>query len=89
MNRLAEFDGKQYKIISEKDRVFPIVTRLEPSRASGVIANTLRAMGKDPVMLVEYVVERGEEEKVVLGLGWKFSRAKVWKNIFEYYYRKR
>lgn len=59
------------------------------SPASGVLADVLRDLGKEPVTRTLYEVSEAEKKEVVKALGWKFSRSNAWKNLWELHGRER
>lgn len=59
------------------------------SPASGVIANFLRDLGKKPVIKTRVEIDEAEKKKVVVALGWKYSRSNAWRNLWELYGRER
>lgn len=73
-------DGWRYSYVD--------VCRVTESPASGVIANVLRELGKEPVTKTLTIIGEQEKKEVVLALGHKFSRSKAWQNTFDYYSRR-
>lgn len=68
---------------------FAKVSAISESPASGRLANFLRELGKEPINRTELKVTLEEKQMVVLAAGYKFSRSRAWRNLYEYYARKR
>lgn len=61
------------------------ISEVHESPASGMIAGFLREVGKEPMTRTLIVVSPETEHKVVLALGYKFSRSKAWRNLYNYH----
>ena len=90
MDIVIEHDGAIYEIhTTPQDRMFATVEKLRPRRASGVIARFLEeSTGETQYTYDAVVMEDGELIELVMELGHKFSRARAWKNLFDWAYFK-
>lgn len=81
------YNGNKYQIEISKTRV--TVTEYEDKEVGGgIIAGFLREAGKTPVQRQWYITSREDQENVILACGWKFSKAKAWRDEWDYLYRR-
>lgn len=91
MIKTVEVNGKKYEIdtipqTSEGWRYSYVdIYKVTESPASGIMANVLRELGKEPVTKTLSIIDEEEKKEVVLALGYRFSRSKAWQNTFDYY----
>jgi hypothetical protein len=66
-----------------KDRIFATVIELMPRKATGILANFLKEYsGQEQYTYDEIVIDADELPYIVTELlGWKFSRARAWKEL--------
>lgn len=81
------YEGQTYQIEITSNRVE--VTEYDDREVTGgVVAALLRDNGRVPVQRMWYITPRAEQERVILACGWKFSRAKAWRDEWDYLYRR-
>lgn len=86
------YNDKEYQIEISRKRVYG--SRVEVTLyddhevAGGLIAALLRDSGRVPVQRTWYITPRAEQEQVILACGWKFSKAKAWRDEWDYLYRR-
>lgn len=91
MEKIVEVNNETYRVTTTGAGLwgFAKIERLLLVRASGVMANFLREHGRDPKIILSVAQIRDEEEaSVVNALGWKFSRSRAWRQLWEHYNRR-
>lgn len=81
------YEGQNYQIEITRNRV--TVTEYADSEVTGgLISELLRDSGRVPVQRTWYITPQAEQEQVILSCGWKFSKAKAWRDEWDYLYRR-
>ena len=85
-------DGRKYRVdttpVSPNGPFrysFAEVYGVSESPATGVVANALRQMGREPVTQILTGLSDKEQATIVQTLGYSFSRSKAWRNLWELY----
>jgi hypothetical protein len=81
------YKGQNYQIEITRNRV--TVTEYDDHEVTGgLIAALLRDNGRVPVERTWYITPQVDQEQVILACGWKFSKARAWRDEWDYLYRR-
>lgn len=82
MIREVQYNSQLYQI----DTLTGDITSICRRSASGVLAGVMRDLGKDIQSTTHYVVPSKERDDLIVFLGWRFSKSKMWRKLFDYAY---
>jgi hypothetical protein len=91
MIKEIQVKDRKYQIdTTPEDRHYAEVLAIKETEATGALMDVLsEVIGKPMVSRIYTTPSPEEEREVVLTAGWKFSKSKAWKDLFEYHYRRR
>ena len=91
MDRIVEHtDGNVYMVeTTPSNRRHADITQLSPRWARGSISDFLREQtGQEQYYYDRLILSDADTIKLVLELGYKFSRSKAWRNLYDWAYFK-